>query len=240
MRTCLQRYFFGIGLLLACTGCFTRSLVKSAVTRQYVSQKPQAVQDAYLHQGQLVINFTQQVGYSRETNWHIAVPLDTLMRLHQRKGINHTILPKETARPLKAMSLYTVLDHTPEYKDFGNGVVAELHHSIVQKFFLPRPDSIAAAKVYLLRNSPLFIYSPFNPKPLPDDNGKEDDTPPRQNMVFLYYPEKDIPGLPLTYIGFSIEFRMRAHLELLALLPLAVGADVVTAPIQILAGRVFR
>lgn len=220
-------------LLVCCTSCFTKALVKSAFTKHYVTQKADTVQDAYVQNGQLVINFTQHTGYSKATNWHIAIAIDSLLQWHRASGSNHTILSKEVVRQYNVNELYTVLPETQEYKDFGNGIVAEMHYAAVQKEVWPRPADATPAKVYLLRHSTHFVYSPFIPPP--DRSNKDnEDIPERQNIFFLYYPDKDMPhSIPLSYIGISIEPRKRIHAEWLLLLPFSVGLDIVTAPIQV-------
>jgi hypothetical protein len=220
-------------ILVFCSSCFTKGLVKSAFTEHYVTQKPDSVQDAYLQNGQLIINFTQHTGYSKTINWHIAIAIDSLLQLHQAGKGYQTVLSKELARQYNANEIYTVLPQTQEYRDFGNGVVAEMHYSAIQKQIWPRPAGAAPAKVYLLHYNTHFVYSPFLPAP-DRSNTNNKKTPDRQNIVFLYYPDKDMPNrLPLSYIAISIESRKRIHGEWLLLLPFSVALDIVTAPIQV-------
>jgi hypothetical protein len=237
MHIIITRYVGFACLVLSCTSCFTKGLVKNAFTEHYVTQKPDSVKDAYLHNGQLVINFTQHAGYSKETNWHIAIAIDSLLQWHQAGNGYQTLLPKATSRLYKAIEVYSVLPQTQEYKDFGNGVVAEMHHSAIEKQSIPKPAGASPAKVYLLRHNTHFVYTPFNPPPdrsIPSNK----DIPNRQNIMFLYYPDKDMPNRPpLSYIGISIEPRKRIHAEWLLALPFTVALDIATGPVQIFFGR---
>ena len=229
----ITRHIGRAGVLVAFSSCVTKGLVKTAFTKHYVTQKADSVQDAYLQNGQLVINFTQHTGYSKETNWHIAIAIDSLLQRHQSSNANHTILSKEVIDQYSAKEIYTVLPETQEHKDFGNGVVAEMHYAAIQKRVWPRPANATPAKVYLLRHQTHFVYSPFIPPP-DRSNPDNRDIPDRQNILFLYYPDKALPNrMPLSFIAISIEPRKRIHAEWLLLLPFAVAADIITAPIQV-------
>lgn len=227
-------YFFCAIILLCNSSCFTKAVAKSATTKVYARQEVTAVASAFTHNGYLYINCLQKAGFSRHRAWHVQIALDTILSVLAAGEPNIIRPEKQLSKQWRLDYAYRVLEHTAEYKAYGPGGVAlQMPTNALAKTWVPMPPGAVPAKVKVLNQTGLFTYNPFDPKPEPSEEDERDETRQnRQNIAFIYYQEKQGTP-PLWYVGISIERRTTYRWGNFLLLPLSLGADIITAPVQL-------
>jgi hypothetical protein len=217
-------------VLLLCplflSGCITVMTTKVAqVQRQ--PQKVHQIKDVYTDSsGATIINFTARLSRKeKDVPLHIRVPLDKLLMIYDTAG--EKIYDPSPAE----QETYGIIHvHTPWSPDTTDkSTVLEFSRSVLQPgFYQGKVVDTVQGTLSLPASKTAYPYY------LGDDHwhdytvyGKR-----RDHIVFLYAPVKALPGNGL--IAISIERSAKRRYGLYALMPLTVGVDAVTIPLQVI------
>lgn len=217
-------------LLLLCplflSGCMT-IMTTQVAQKQRQPQKVHQVKDAYTDSsGATIINFTARLS-RKEKNvpLHVRIPLDTLLMIYDTAGkkiYDPSAAEKET---------YGIIHlHTPWRADStGKSTILEFSRDILRPGFFQGEVADTIRGILSLPASKMNYPSYLGDKHSHDYTvyGNRSD-----HIVFFYVPAKALPTKD--YIAISIERSAKRRYGLYALMPLSVGVDAVTLPLQVI------
>lgn len=211
--------------LISFSGCITSNTIEAARQNRR-PQKVNAISGVYEDaSGALIVNFTATLSpKQRRVPLHVRIPVDTLLSVFRKADtINYSVTVEEKKMyDINRMAVERGYRHLKE--GYIEGINLEFDKAVLKSGYYPVGGlDTAAGRLSLPKFSHDFRYR-ANGKPIK-----------ARHIVLLYLPAlPDQKRLARGYMVINIEPSSRKKYTRYGLVPLALVADVLTSPFQLL------